>query len=63
MFTKEDFFRTLLDIDFQIKSKRKGPPPESVLYLNEQLYKEFQKRGWLDKNGNIIFNINGKDTE
>lgn len=63
MFTKEDFFRTLLDIDKQLKEKRKGPSPESVLYLNEKQYKDFQKRGWIDENGNFILKINGKDTE
>lgn len=58
MFTKEDFFKTLLDVETQLKEKKKGPPPESIFYLNEQQYKEFQKRGWIDKNGNIILSYN-----
>lgn len=54
---KEDFFKKLLEIDILLKEKKKGPAPESVLVLNEQQYKDFQEKGWIDKNGNINLKI------
>lgn len=57
MFTKEEFFKKLLEVDILLKKKKKGPAPESVLVLNEQQYKDFQEKGWIDKNGNINLKI------